>query len=68
MKTLLKNMDNEILHKYNEFRICFINIGLENAAVAAARVVDRPFRSGIKGGYFRRCQLNLCEANYFHDF
>ena len=32
----------------NEFRIGFINIGLEKSVVLAARMVGRPSRSGSK--------------------
>ena len=39
----------------NEFGKRFIDIGLENVAVAAARVIDRPPRYSNKGVQKRRC-------------
>ena len=39
----------------NEFGGRFIDIGLENVAVAAARVCDRPPRCSKKGVQKRRC-------------
>ena len=38
----------------NEFVKCFINIGLERSAVAAASVVGGPPRCSNKGGQKRR--------------
>ena len=37
-----------VLIRAIEFRIGFVNIGLENVAVAATRVVDRPPRCNNK--------------------
>ena len=48
-------MKNKILEKNNDSRKRFVNIGLESVAVAAARVVDLPSRSGLKGAQKRRC-------------
>ena len=39
----------------NEFGMRFIDIGLENVAVAAGRVCDRPPRCSNKGFQKRRC-------------
>ena len=39
----------------NEFGGRFIDIGLENVAVAAASVVELPPRCSNKGGQKRRC-------------
>ena len=58
----------EILHKINEFRIGFVNIALENVAVAAARVVDRPSRSSETTLQKRRCLLNLVKLIICNDF
>ena len=44
-----------MLEKTNDSRMRFMDIGLENADVAVARVTDRPFRSGLKGFEKRRC-------------
>ena len=38
-----------------EFGCCFVGIGLEHVAVAAARVVGGPPRCRNKGGQKRRC-------------
>ena len=48
-------MKSEVLEKKNEFDGRFVDIGLENVAVAAARVVERPPRCSLKGGHKRRC-------------
>ena len=49
-------MKSEMLEKKNDSRGRFVDIGLENGAVAAARVVELPSRSGLKGGgHKRRC-------------
>jgi hypothetical protein len=37
-------MKNDVLEKKNDSRNRFVDIGLENVAVAAARVVERPPR------------------------
>ena len=48
-------MKSEILEKKNDSRNRFVDIGLGNVAVAVARVVELPSRSGLKGGCKRRC-------------
>ena len=48
-------MKSEKLEKMNEFGGRFVDIGLENVAVAAARVVGGPPRCSNKGGQKRRC-------------
>ena len=48
-------MRSENLEKTNDSRNRFVDIGLENVAVAAARVVERPPRCSLKGGHKRRC-------------
>ena len=42
-------MKSEMLEKKDDSLNRFVNIGLENVAVAAARVVEGPSRSGLKG-------------------
>ena len=59
-------MKSEILKKKNEFGGRFVDIGLENVAVAAARVVERHPRYSNKGLQNRRCLQNVCE-NLFRD-
>ena len=49
----------------NDFRSRFVDIGLENVALAAARVVELPSRSGSKGVQKRRCLQNVCENHCF---
>ena len=44
-----------MLQKNDEFRIGFIDIGLENVAVAAAHVVERGSRRDKNGIQKRRC-------------
>ena len=39
----------------NEFSNSFINIGLKKSAVAAASVVEGPYRCSLKKGKKRRC-------------
>ena len=56
--------DEKTLNKYSRKR--FVDIGLENAAVAAARVTDRPSRSSLKGVRKRRCLQNVCENFFGH--
>ena len=53
-------MKSEILKK-NDFGGRFVDIGVENVAVAAARVVERPPRCSNKGVKKRRCLQNYCE-------
>ena len=48
------DLKSEILEK-NDFRGRFVDIGLENVAVVAARVTDRPSRCSLKGVQKRRC-------------
>ena len=50
----------------NEFGGRFIDIELENVAVAAARVVELTSRCSFKWGNKRRCLQNFCE-NHFSD-
>ena len=45
----------EKLQQKNDFQIDFVDIGLENVAVAAARVTDIPSRPNKK-----RCQKRPC--------
>ena len=45
----------EELSNKNKFGGRFINIGLDNVAVAAARVVELPPRCNNKGDKKRRC-------------
>ena len=54
--------------KEHEFGGRFINIGLINVAVAAARVVERPPRCGNKGRKKRRCKQNACENHHLRQF
>ena len=42
-------MKSEIRKKKNDSRSRFVDIGRETVAVAAARVVELPSRSGLKG-------------------
>ena len=42
-------MISEVWEKKNDSRKRFVDIGLENVAVAAARVVERPPRCGSEG-------------------
>ena len=58
-------MENDILEKKNDSRSRFVDIGLENVAVAAARVVERPPRCSNKGVQKRRCLQNVCENHFF---
>ena len=53
MKKHLFLYESEILKK--KFGDRFVDIGVENVAVAAARVVERPPRCSLKGGHKRRC-------------
>ena len=48
----------------NECGMRVINIGLENAAVAAARVVEGPSRSSLKRVEKRRCLQNVWENQF----
>ena len=50
--------------KDNDSRNRFVDIGLENVAVAAARVVERPPRCSNKGVQKRRCLQNVCENHF----
>ena len=58
---------------FNDFckkvkKICgnrFIDIGLENVAVAAASVVAGPSRCSNNGSQKRRCLSNACENHLF---
>ena len=46
---------NEIWETNNDSRKRFVDIGLENVAVAAAHVAELPPRCSNKGGQKRRC-------------
>ena len=48
-------LENDIFQKANEFRIGFVDIGLEIVAVPATRVVERPSRCSNNNGKKRRC-------------
>ena len=48
MKKYLLLYEKEILKKHNIIRRRFVDIGLENIAVAAARVVEGPSRCSLK--------------------
>ena len=50
--------------KHNASRIRFVDIGLENVVVAAARVVELPSRSGLKKVQKRRCRQNVSENHF----
>ena len=50
-----------------EFGGSFIDIGLENVAEAAARVVELPPRCSNKYGQKRRCLQNACENHFVRD-
>ena len=50
--------------KNNDSRTGFVNIGLENVAVVAARVVERPPRCNNKRVQKRRCLQNVCENHF----
>ena len=57
---------SEILKK--KFGDRFVDIGVENVAVAAARVVERPPRcSNNKGVKKRRCLQNACVNHFVRD-
>ena len=47
-----------------EFRNCSVDIGLENVAMAAARVVELPSRCNKKVCHFGRCLQNQCKTHY----
>ena len=47
--------ENQIWEKNNDSRKRFVDIGLVNVAVAAARVTDIPSRCSNKVGLKRRC-------------
>ena len=53
-------MKSEVWNKKNEFGDRFVDIGLENVAVAAAHVVGGPSRCSNKGFQKRRCLQNVC--------
>ena len=55
MKIIVFYRKSEISEKYNDSR------GLENAAVAATRVVEGPARRSLNVVQKRRCLQNVCE-------
>ena len=55
MKTHFVCKKSEILDTSNDSRKRFVDIELENVAVAAARVTEGPPHWSIKGGQKRRC-------------
>ena len=52
----------------NDSRNRFVDIVLENVAVAAARVVELLPFSGIKVVHKSRCLQNVCENHFFVGF
>ena len=60
-------MISEILEKNNNSRSRCVDIGLENVAVAATRVVERLPRCSNKGVQKRRCLQNVYENHLFRE-
>ena len=61
-------MKSGTLEKNNDSRSRSLDTGLENVAVAAARVVELLPRSSLKGIHKSRCLQNDCENHFSVGF